>query len=1786
MKPARPLDVAIVGMACRFPGAGDLCAYWANILAGRDAIGEVPADRWDPAVFVDPDSKASDRVTTARGGYLDAPIPFDPAAHGIMPGAVDGGEPEQFLVLDAARAALADAGMGGGVPDGRKVEVVVGRGNYFNRGNLTRLQHGRGVAQTVAILRALHPEWSEADFEAIRADLKANLPPFDAATVPGQLTNATAGRVANRLDFSGASFVVDAASASSLVALDLGARALVERRADLAIVGAVYLGTDVDFPMVFSRLGALSRTGAARPFARGADGTLPGEGVGVVVLKRLADAERAEDRIYAVVKGVGLASDGRGPGLATPDAKGHARSIRRAYRQAGVDPATVGLLEGHGLGVPASDRAELRALRATFPPSRRRAIGAVSSMIGHAMPAAGMAGLIKMALALHHRMLPPTLHADGEAHPLLTDDKAPGVLNAAARPWIHGEPDEPRRAGVNAFGFSGISAHAILEEHAESADAPDAPGCLLHWDSEAILLGAPDRATWLELARALLGWLDHEPDVALKDLAATLNAGQPAFPFRVGLVVTSLTDLRDRLRAVATRLADPNCRSLRDARGTYFQEEGLAGPGRLAFLFPGEGSQYPGMLADLCPHFPEVRALFDTADRLAIAHGNALRPGDQLFGPGAGSDQGLWGVGTAVNAVLSSQWALYHLLTRLGLKPDAVGGHSSGEILALAAAGATRVDSRFEDRIGGLGSVFERLEASGDLPAAVLLAAGSDLEKVKAACEAAGVDAPALAMDNCPHQVVLAAATGDADAVEAALKARGILCERLPFGRAYHTPAFESALKPLRAFFADLPLRPQRVPLYSAATAARMPDDVEIVRDLAVAQWARPVRFRGLVEAMHADGVRLFVEVGARGNLTGFVEDTLRGRPHLAVAANLPRRSGLAQLNHLVASLFAQGVPIRPEHLYARRRPERIDLAAPPRRARPVPSLAVGAPELRLSTALVETLRSRTKPPWEPPPAANGHHANGSANGHHHPEPAEGVNRFSDPGGTGGLPTSAFEARPLVGKPPVPPGSVPVPAHLVEPIDPEPAAEAVGFRLPDDLDDAEADAAMAAYLRTMRSFLDTQREVMEAYLAADEAGPFDLGLEFDAHPDITFEPAPSPAAPEPAVAHRAATIEAPAEPAPAPSVEAILIERLSARTGYPAEMLRPDLDLEADLGIDSIKRVEIFGDLRERGAIPAAFDMDRLSRCRTLRQVVAALPASPDRAAGPWLGAIRSLVPGRELVAVRHLVVAGDPVAEHHTLGGRRVSAVDPTLKGLPVVPFAAMAEMLAQAGAALVAPGRVLVALRDVQAHRWIKYEEEPVALEIRGRVDPAAPDEVRVEVYNRGTASLPRPNDGPVVAGVAVFGPNRPDSTPAGPFALADAGPCRFTAESVYGEQWLFHGPAFQAIARMGASAPKGIEGTLRVPPRAELLGPGESGAILTDVVVLDAFTQLLGAWGLDKMPEGDVMFPLRMGELAVFGDDLAAGSEVECRVTVDAIDRHKIGATGEIVGPDGRTRMRISGWEDWRFYWPGRYRDQFRQPDRTLVGERLDLPGDPSDACAVWLEPPADMGRPVWRDVLEWDQLGPAEREACRDLPGDDARRTARLWGRVAAKEAARRLWLDRGGSPIYPADLVIEPDGQGRPVLRSLFEPGRDDLPAVSIAHAEGVAVALAALAPETPAGIDVALIADRGAGFEAVAFSASERDWLDGVPATDLSEWVARLWCAKEAAGKATGLGLVAGPGSVEVVGGSIADGVLSVAPGPALRDAWPLPGGAPLRVSTGRRGEYAWAWTSGGGAKA
>ena len=458
-------DIAIIGMACIYAGAPDLATYWQNIVNKVDSVSEPPEDWGYPEVF-DPDSGRNDRVYTRRGGYLGDLATYHPVEFGTIPRSVEGGEPDHFLAMRVAKEALDDAGNPEERIDRERVEVIVGKGTYANRGLAVVLQHGLITDQTLKILKTLHPEYSDDDLEEIRRELKKSLPPFTSDTLAAIVPNILCNRIANRLDFMGPSYVVDAACASSMIALQQGVQDLISDRCDMVVMGGVHASAAPPVLMTFCQIEALSRTGQIKPFDKDADGTLLGEGVGMMVLKRRADAERDNDRIYALIKGIGTSSDGKALGLLAPRVEGQVLAMKRAWKMSGIDPRSTGLIEAHGTGTTVGDVVEMQSMSEIFGDRSGLptiAVGTVKSMISHTIPAAGTAGLIKTALAIHHRVLPPTLHCK-EVNPAFEIEKTPFYINTETRPWIHGKKG-PRRAGVNAFGFGGVNGHAILEEY-------------------------------------------------------------------------------------------------------------------------------------------------------------------------------------------------------------------------------------------------------------------------------------------------------------------------------------------------------------------------------------------------------------------------------------------------------------------------------------------------------------------------------------------------------------------------------------------------------------------------------------------------------------------------------------------------------------------------------------------------------------------------------------------------------------------------------------------------------------------------------------------------------------------------------------------------------------------------------------------------------------------------------------------------------------------------------------------------------------------------------------------------------------------------------------------------------------------------------------------------------------------------------------------------------------------------------------------------------------------------
>ncbi|MDB5592195.1 acyltransferase domain-containing protein [Enterovirga sp.] len=496
------------------------------------------------------------------------------------------------------------------------------------------------------------------------------------------------------------------------------------------------------------------------------------------------------------------------------------------------------------------------------------------------------------------------------------------------------------------------------------------------WDSELFLLRGPDRRALIDAVRRLQDFLQTDPGVNLKDLAFTLNTA-PAGPGSacLALVAGSAEQLQARLASAAGRLADPERTQIKDAAGIYYVDRPLHPEGSLALLFPGEGGEYLNMLADLCPHFPEVGDAFAKAEHLAW---NASPAAGQRFArlfrfDPAGSaqerqeaEQALVQLDAIASGVLLADWAMFALLTALGLTPAAMAGHSLGEIAALQACGAIEGS---EEQLVQVGAVLNQLaswEAAGAITPSMLLAVGAGRPAVEQVVQDAIGGGVFLAMDNCPHQTIAVGPLHLMEPVQAELKARGFICERLPFDVPYHTPMFEPYLGPFRELFDGIPFRrPRSAAIYSFSTGRPFPDDPAEIRDQALLNLARPVEFTSLIRNMHADGVRLFVECGPRGNLTSFVEDILRNERFAAIPSNLPTRSGVTQLNHLAGQLASHGAPLKLEHLYGRRSPQHVAWDRAPEEEAAAPADAAAA-EQEVSPAGPLTVL---------PPAARPHRA-------------------------------------------------------------------------------------------------------------------------------------------------------------------------------------------------------------------------------------------------------------------------------------------------------------------------------------------------------------------------------------------------------------------------------------------------------------------------------------------------------------------------------------------------------------------------------------------------------------------------------------------------------------------------------------------------------------------------------------------------------------------------------------------------------------------------------------------
>ncbi|EST36965.1 hypothetical protein N566_15545, partial [Streptomycetaceae bacterium MP113-05] len=801
-----PLRIAVVGMAGMFPGAPDTAAFWANVLAGRDCVTEVPGERWDPDLYYAPDGDG-DRTPSRWGGFLPE-IPFDPLRFGIPPASLTSVEPVQLLALEAARRALEDSGYEGPM-DHARTSVVFGA------------EAGSDLSNASA-LRTVLPSY----LGTLPPGLDAQLPKLTEDSFPGMLANVIAGRIANRLNLGGANYTVDAACASSLTAVDVACKELITGTSDMVLCGGADLHNGINDYLLFSSVHALSPSGRSATFDEGADGIALGEGVACVVLKRLADAERDGDRIYAVVDGVGSASDGRALGLTAPRPEGQRSALTRAYRNAGVSPAEVGLVEAHGTGTVVGDRTELATLSEVFTEAGAApgdcAIGSVKSQIGHTKCAAGLAGLIKTTLALYHGVKPPTLHIR-QPNGAWDGDRSPFVFHDTARPWT-AEPAE-RVAGVSAFGFGGTNFHVVLRAygHVPPAHSRD------EWPAELFTFRGQDATAARRAAKTLLTLVERGGTWRLRDYArcaarrSDLAAGRGE-QVRIALVATDLDTLTTKLRQATgeTSGGTPHGLFTGDADASDSADEATSDVGRLAFLFPGQGSQRPGMLADLFVSFPELQRYLQLGARWA----------DALYPPAAFDEQTraaqrarITDTAVAQPALGVVELAAAELLSSVGVAPDMAAGHSYGELVALGVAGALSPQDVLTASAQRAEAILAEVRDGDPGAMAAVTAAPEQVDEV---LRLAGLEADVVTANrNSSRQTVVSGPSDPLAAAVGRLRDAGYPVKQLPVACAFHSPLVAGAGAAFADRLADLTVRAPRTEVFANRTAEPYPDDAE-----------------------------------------------------------------------------------------------------------------------------------------------------------------------------------------------------------------------------------------------------------------------------------------------------------------------------------------------------------------------------------------------------------------------------------------------------------------------------------------------------------------------------------------------------------------------------------------------------------------------------------------------------------------------------------------------------------------------------------------------------------------------------------------------------------------------------------------------------------------------------------------------------------------------------------------------------------------------------------------------
>ena len=1187
--------IAVIGLSAMFADAKNIEEYWTNIIQSKDSIKDVPANRWLIDDYFDEDMTAPDKTYCKRGGFLPE-IDFNPMEFGLPPNILEVTDASQLLGLVAARDALEDAGYGRSSEKFTKalkektgVLLGVGGGQKLITPLLTRLQY---------------PIWERAfracgiaedDIPKIIEKIKSAYIGWNENSFPGLLGNVISGRITNRFDLGGINSVVDAACAASLSAIKMSLSELVEGRCDMMLTGGVDTDNSPFMYMSFSKTPAFSKSGNISPFSEAADGMLIGEGLGMLVLKRLEDAERDGDQIYAVIKGVGTSSDGRFKSVYAPRPAGQALAMNRAYEDAGYAPDTVGLLEAHGTGTGAGDPTEFTSMQMVFgannPKKQHIALGSVKSQIGHTKSAAGAAGIIKAVLALHHKVLPPTINVEQPNSKFDIEDSAI-YINTEARPWIRN--GHPRRSGVSAFGFGGINVHITMEEY----EGPKSTDYRLHEPYKTIILSASNPNDLSQVGNHILNQLKAaESETTFRELVATSkNIVLKQQHARVGFVADSIQDCIEILKTAISQGFSSDAWD--HPKGIYYRPTGIdTNKNKVVALFAGQGSQYVGMSKEMANAFPALAHSFEQADKLYQSTGSTALSKTIFPIPVFSKEERiqqqkeLTKTQFAQPAIGTVSMGQYKTMQHAGFTPDFTAGHSFGELTALWAAGVYDDDTFLQ-------LAKTRGEAMAiDNPATdtgTMLAVKAPQEQVVEAIK--NLSGVLIANVNSNKQVVLGGSTPDIKVAEEQLRANGFSVVPLPVAAAFHTDFVKHAQQPFSNFVHKQKFNKPQIPVYSNTTGDLYPSDLNNLKSILKNQILNPVLFKNQIENIYDAGGRVFIEFGPKGVLTNLVRNILDRKDFHAIAINASAKKDSDLLFRQAAvQMQVLGLPLSNIDPYKKE-------------ISPLP------PKSKLTVAL------------------SGNNFVSAATQKVHQDLMTDGFKISGGG------TTVVEKIVTVEKIVEIPAQLPVQKGMHSQSDNE-----------EEIMNKEVYTLLQATLDSFKVNQTKSLEIFERYMNAQNQQSQQLlnilmQQMSGGNGTVVSAPMTSPALiskgsnksyqsngsneVQADLSKNGSTANSNGSNGNTTATEVVttpvipasngkasdsidiniltssLLQVVSEKTGYPAEMLELNMDMEADLGIDSIKRVEIFGALTKQHPEMSSIDPIELTELRTLQEII------------------------------------------------------------------------------------------------------------------------------------------------------------------------------------------------------------------------------------------------------------------------------------------------------------------------------------------------------------------------------------------------------------------------------------------------------------------------------------------------------------------------------------------------------------------------------------------------------